>query len=348
MTEKQWLDLLALTQGKTLDPLPVGFIIDSPWLPGWSGMSTMDYFSQGDLWFQANLKAVTQFPDIMFLPGFWAEYGMCTEPSAFGSKCVWHENDLPFADKILHSLTEIDTLKSPNPNTDGLGPFILKRLARYQSQIEQAGHAIRFAVARGPLNVASFLMGATEFLMGLRDDTPRIHRLLTIITDYLVQWLEVQKAMFPSIDGILILDDIVGFCGEPDYQEFAHPYLKAIYDSLDVSVKMFHNDADGRVCARYLPELGINVFNFSFLHSIDEVKAWTHNDVVLLGNIPPRDVLLLGTVDQVKTETQRMLDSVTETSRILFSCGGGMPDHVSTANIQAFKRTVHNTSKGRP
>jgi len=23
----------------------------------------------------------------MFLPGFWSEYGMCTEPSAFGARC---------------------------------------------------------------------------------------------------------------------------------------------------------------------------------------------------------------------------------------------------------------------
>ena len=31
----------------------------------------------------------------MFLPGFWSEYGMCTEPSAFGAKCVWYENAFP-------------------------------------------------------------------------------------------------------------------------------------------------------------------------------------------------------------------------------------------------------------
>ncbi|MDO9154543.1 MAG: hypothetical protein Q7U47_12720 [Paludibacter sp.] len=30
--------------------------------------------------------------------------------------------------------------------------------------IESAGHKIRFSVSRGPLNVASFLMGTTEFL----------------------------------------------------------------------------------------------------------------------------------------------------------------------------------------
>ena len=37
----------------------------------------------------------SDFRDVWFLPGFWAEFGMCTEPSAFGGKCVWHENAFP-------------------------------------------------------------------------------------------------------------------------------------------------------------------------------------------------------------------------------------------------------------
>ena len=30
-----------------LDPLPVGLIVDSPWLPGWAGVSMLDYFADG-------------------------------------------------------------------------------------------------------------------------------------------------------------------------------------------------------------------------------------------------------------------------------------------------------------
>lgn len=340
MTQDQWQQLLAIIEGEVVNPLPVGFIIDSPWIPGWYDISTLDYFSDDDLWFQSNLKAVTEFPDVMFIPGFWSEYGMCTEPSAFGSKCIWHENELPFSEKILNSLTDIDHLKAPNPKTDGLGPFVIKRLQKYQSRIEEAGHAIRFAVARGPLNIASFLMGATEFLMGLRDDIPRIHRLLTLITDYTIDWLKYQKSIFPSIDAILILDDIVGFCGEPDYLEFAHPYLNRLFNCMDVSVKLFHNDADGRVCSRHLPELGVNIFNYSFLHSIEDMKTWTQNKVVLLGNLPPRDVLSLGSVDQVRSQSKAMRNSVTDLSRVLFSCGGGMTDQVTSENIRAFIQAV--------
>ena len=52
MTPEQWERLLAVMEGGLIEPLPVGFIIDSPWLPGWSGTSTSDYFSSDRVWFE--------------------------------------------------------------------------------------------------------------------------------------------------------------------------------------------------------------------------------------------------------------------------------------------------------
>ena len=336
MTPEQWDKLLAVINGEPVEPVPVGFIIDSPWLPGWAGISTLDYFSSEQMWFEANLKAVRQFSDVMFLPGFWAEFGMCTEPSAFGSKCSWPQNELPFACKIITDIQAIHSLAKPNPKTDGLLPFVLNRLNHCRGQIEQAGHTIKLAVSRGPLNVASFLMDTTEFLMAIRTNPDETQKLLDTVTDFIIDWLEVQAETFPSIDGILILDDIVGFLGEKDFKETALPYLKRIFESLRTSVRFFHNDAAGLVCAPYLEEIGVNLFNFSYQHPLAEIKELTNNRVTLLGNIPTRDVLAAGTPEQVRDSVKTALDSVTDKSRIILSCGGGMPPDVPTENIEAF------------
>jgi uroporphyrinogen decarboxylase len=340
MTNEQWKQLVSVIKGEVVDPLPVGFIIDSPWLPGWAGVSTLDYFTNEQLWFDSNIKAIKKFPDIMFLPGFWSEFGMCTEPSAFGSKCTWHENELPFADKIIRDIQGISTISKPDPATDGLLPFVLHRLKHCQSQIEQSGHAIRFAIARGPLNIVSFLMGTTEFLMAIRTDPNEIKMLLDIATDFIIDWLKLQIETIRSIDGIFVLDDIVGFMGDEDFRRSALPYLKRIYQSLDVTVKFFHNDAPGLICAPYLEEIGINLFNFSFEHGLDQMKKLTNNKVTLLGNIPPRDVLGAGTPEDVRNSVRAALDSVEDKSHIVMSCGGGIPQEVSTENIEAFLSAV--------
>jgi len=89
MTDTQWNNLVSTVNGNSKTFVPMGFIIDSPWLPNWYGITLLDYFSSDELWLKANLAAIETFPEIMFLPGFWSEYGMCTEPSAFGAKCIF-------------------------------------------------------------------------------------------------------------------------------------------------------------------------------------------------------------------------------------------------------------------
>jgi len=344
MTNEQWKKLIAVINGEVIEPLPVGFIVDSPWLPGWAGMSVMDYFSSERMWFEANLKAVRRFPDVMFLPGFWAEFGMCTEPSAFGTKCSWRENELPYAHKIIKDIQQVDLLCKPDPATDGLPPFVLNRLKHYQSRIEKEGHAIKFAVSRGPLNVATFLMGSTELLTAIRTNPDETHKLLGIVTDFIVDWLKLQAKTFPSINGVFVLDDIVGFLGDDDFKKMALPCLLRIFQSLDAAVKFFHNDAAGLVCAPYLPEIGVNLFNFSFRHTLVEMKKLTNNAVTLLGNIPPHDVLAVGTAEDVHNSVKAVLDLVTGRGRIILSCGGGMPPGVSTENIEAFFSAVRTQS----
>ena len=167
MTDAQWQTLLDVIARKAVAPRPVAFIIDSPWLPGWFGINTLQYYASEKLWFEANMKAINTFPEVIFLPGFWSEFGMCTEPSAFGAKTIWTKYALPHADRIISDISEVGQIKEPNPKTDGLLPFVIQRLLNYQPEIEKAGHAIKFAIARGPLNIASFLMGTTELMMAM-------------------------------------------------------------------------------------------------------------------------------------------------------------------------------------
>lgn len=341
MTDQQWEALLRIIKGEILKPLPIGFIIDSPWLPNWYGVKILDYFTNDELWLNANLKAIHEFPDVMFLPGFWSEFGMCTEPSAFGARCNFPLNEFPHAHKVIHSAADIDSLPSPNPKTDGLLPFVLNRLKLAQPKIEAAGHKIRFAVARGPLNIASFLMGTTEFLTTMMLQPEQAETLLKKITAFLKDWLHLQMETFPSIDGILLLDDIIGFIGEAEFLQFGLPYFKALFGA-EVTIKFLHNDAACKVSAPFLPEIGVNLFNMGFEISLNELKQLTQNQVTLLGNIPPRDILASGSPIDVANAAVELLNSLEDKSRVIFSCGGGMPPGVTSENIKAFVQTVRN------
>jgi uroporphyrinogen decarboxylase len=344
MNDREWNTLVSVIRGENLRPLPTAFIIDSPWLPNWAGHTILDYFTSERTFLDDNLKAIQTFPETIFLPGFWSEYGMCTEPSAFGSVSLWGEDEFPFAMKVLRSPAEVDRLVKPDPRKQGLLPFVIKRLQHLQPEIEKAGHKIRFAVARGPFNVASFLMGAPEFLEALKTEPERMRQLLLTITDFLVDWIAFQREQFPTIDGILLLDDIVGFVGRSDFESFAFPFLQRAF-AADVTVKFFHCDARLKASAPMLEAAGINLLNFGVQHTLAEMKAWTNGSITLLGNIPPRDVLVEGTPADVARAVREMLQPLEDRSRLIVSCGGGMPPGAPTENIQALIATVEEETR---
>jgi len=344
MNKKQWESILLVIEGKPSTGKEIGFIIDSPWLPGWSGITTLDYYTSDETWLKANFKAIETFPEVTFLPGFWSEYGMCTEPSAFGARSIWYNENLPHAEKVIHSSEDISRLPQPNVKTDGLLPFMINRLKNLEPRIVESGHSIKFAVTRGPLNIATFLMGTTEFMMLLAMEPEKAHELLEKITLFICDWVGYQKECFPSIEGILLLDDIVGFVGEEDCREFAVPYLKRAFEAIPTKIRFFHNDAFGLVCAPFLKEIGINLFNFAFDHPINQIRELAGPEVALIGNLAPRDVLAAGSPAEVYAATRSMIHDVSDRNRIIWSCGGGVPQDVSTENINAFVSAVKDFS----
>jgi uroporphyrinogen decarboxylase len=343
MTDAQWNALLAVLRGELLDPPPVGFIIDCPWLPAWAGVDLTDYLASETIWLEANRRAVETFPDAWFLPGFWAEFGMCTEPSAFGARCRFRQGEFPFPEPVARSIEELLEQPPPDPAADGLLPLVLARMRWAQPRLAALGHKIRFSVSRGPLNVASFLLGMTGFLTALKTEPDAAQRLLERITDFLKRWHALQRRCFPEIDGRFVLDDVVGFLSETDFLKFAFPWLKELF-AADVSVKFFHNDAACAQSLRHYAAAGINLFNPGSQNPARQLRELAGPELTLLGNLPARDLLAAGTPQQVHAAVRQWLRDNPDRRRWILSCGGGMPPGVPTANLRAFLAAARGRS----
>jgi hypothetical protein len=62
--------------------------------------------------------------------------------------------------------------------------------------------------------------------------------------------------------------------------------------------------------------------------------------MTLMGNIPPRDVLGLGSPDNVRQSVQQLLSSITDRRRWIISAGGFTPGGFDAEKIEAFCRAV--------
>ena len=229
MTPRKWDIIKQCAAGAELKMIPVAFIVDSPWIPGYLGLSTLDYVTLPAVWLEANLKVEKEFAEAIFLPGFWFEIGMAAEPSGFGCQVSLYPDRTPAVHPRITEVAEMDRLKAPNPLTDGFMPMILNFYRHLEPAVNDAGHAIKMVAARGPLAVAAHLFGVTNLLQAVKTDPAATHRLLETTTTLTRDWLAAQAAALKEVEGVLVLDDIAGFLSPRDYLQFAHPYLKRIF-----------------------------------------------------------------------------------------------------------------------
>jgi uroporphyrinogen decarboxylase len=346
MNNAHWNTFLSVLRRES-QTLPVGLIVDSPWMPGYCGITNIDFYARPEAWLDAYRKIKRDFPDILFLPDWWAEYGMATESSSFGCRVDFYDNNLPAVHHIIEDADDtdaIDRLAQPNPRKNGFMPILLNLQRYVQPQLSDMGENINIVSTRGPLTIASHLMALSELLVCLKVDPDATHKLFKITTKLCIDWLTAQLENVKTATGILVLDDVTGFLGKEDYEEFAHPYLKEIFSAFPECVHLFHNDTHNDTCFPYLADMGVGLFNFSHMTDIAKARTLVGDKVALLGNVPPM-ATLENTPDEVYAlakETIALYRGANggSTQGLLLSLGGGAPMGAKKENLEALVRAA--------
>jgi hypothetical protein len=126
-----------------------------------------------------------------------------------------------------------------------LTPLILQRYAAAERRLLPEGLNIKMVTARGPLAVASWLLGVTDLLIALKTEPEKGHHLLEMLTAMIVKWLHAQLDVLRAPEGILLLDDIMGMLSPKMFEEFVRPHYSRIFNEFDALVKVFPGNSVG-------------------------------------------------------------------------------------------------------
>jgi uroporphyrinogen decarboxylase len=317
-----WERFTVVARGGDADRIPVALIVDSPWLPGYAGIDTLDYFLRPDEWLRINLGLVDRFPDVAWIPGLWVEYGMAAEPSAFGARVIWHHDQPPAIEPVPGGLAALAGVEPPDPYRHGLLPLVLQRYADTERRLLPEGVKVPMVAARGPFALGAWLLGMSDFLIALKVDPEAGGRLLDVLEATVIAWLRAQLSVLRAPEGILVLDDIVGLLSPTMFEEFARPRLARIFREFEGLIRVFHNDTPCAHLIEPMATLGFEVFNFS--HTMD--TATVHQKMpgaAVMGNVPPLDVMVRGTPDDIRAWAHNCVRA-TGGRRLILSAGGGV------------------------
>jgi uroporphyrinogen-III decarboxylase len=317
------------------DQVPVALIVDSPWLPGYAGIDTRDYYLLPDKWLETNLALLERFPDAVWIPGFWVEYGMAAEPTAFGARPRFYADRPPSIEPLVADLGFWAGAKPADPHQDGLMPLVLRLYEVMDERLRAEGLGISMVAARGPLTIASWLMGVTPLLLGFADSPKLVTTLLETMTATVIRWLHAQLEALRQPEGILLLDDIVGMVSKRHYEKLIHPHLRRIFDEFEGLIRIYHNDTPCLHLTASLAEANFDVFNFSHEVDVAEVKARMGHRVALMGNVPPLDVGVRGSPAEVAAYARQCLDQGAPGGGMILSFGGGVSPGTPAENVDA-------------
>jgi uroporphyrinogen decarboxylase len=341
MKPHQWETFKKAARRESLPEVPLALIVDSPWIPGHLGISHMEYYLDPDVWFESNWTVYQRYPDIIFVPSWWMEYGMAAEPSALGAKIRFWEDNTPSEVPTLRRLDDVESLAEYDVESDGMMALTLFRMKMQKQRILELGEVLPVVTARGPVCTAAFVRGTTNFMMDLVENPDGALRLLEICTDLVIDWLQAQaRALGDGAESLFVLDDVVGFVNETHYLEFAHPYLKRICEAFPADwVKIYHNDAGIEACLDHLPDCGFDVLNWGKQTDIAEVKARVGDRMCLMGNVNPLEIGVRGTPEEMYEATMDVLRK-SGGEGIILSLGGGTSPGMPHANILAMQEAL--------
>lgn len=321
----------------------VPFIIwgPAPFITASVGETQKDFYLNPERKMQIQMKAVDLFPDAWVIPGVWPDFGAVLEPSMFGSKVLYFDNDAPRALPIISETDEIDKVTFDPKNS--LLPEMIRQYEYMwkhlpQHYIDDYGFLDGVGYALGPVETACLLMGMSNFLISTIEDPEPLHKLLDVITDGLMYSLREQEKVNGKLKKIYLPDHSSNQMGRAAFEEFCLPYYKRIVDEYpDCKFVLYHNEGRQIHVGDLLHKFGATITHFG--DPVEKLAPLLDPNIVLMGNLHPINTMLNKTPDEIYQEATDLLRQAPK-GRIWLSTGGGLAPNTPLENVRAAIRAA--------
>jgi len=201
-----------------------------------------DYYTEPASALRCQLQKIQShfqnIPDDAYIPFLHPWYGTGVLASAFGVKVICNPKSDPAVDlATIQRPEEIDALQMPVPGESGVMPLVVRMIDHFMAHSDLP---VGFTDCQGPMATIMQVLGYDKFCYWIQDEPDRIHKLMKMITDALIEWVKFQKARcgqpitrasFPlsvklpeGFGGVWISDDDSVLLGAGVYREFIKPY----------------------------------------------------------------------------------------------------------------------------
>jgi uroporphyrinogen decarboxylase len=262
---------------------------------------------------------------------------LSVEAEAFGAEIRLSDHDVPVViGSLLPDCSGVDAL--PLPSLDA------GRLPLYLDAARLTAEAVTdrpvFAGCIGPFSLAGRLLGMTEIMTEMLIDPEGALRLLEKCTDFLATYM--AAFIDTGVNGIIMAEPAAGLLSPAQCDEFSSDFVRRLVAAVqnDDFAVVLHNCGNTGGQNRSMLSTGAWGLHFGNKNDLSQTLAEMPNDVLVMGNVDPAGIFRLGTPEQVRAETTKLLEATGAYPNFVLSSGCDVPPKVPAANVDAFQAAL--------
>ena len=255
---------------------------------------------------------------------------------AMGSKIKYYDHNIAQLETpALASLDDVDQAKLVDVDKDGRLPIILKGLKMVK---ENLGDKVPVSgTVTGPFTIAAMVVGTEKLLIGMIKKPDKVKQLMEVITEnnerYIARMLEMGV-------GVGFADPVstTSLLRVKQYREFSLPYFQHNVDFIKKNGGGcgLHICGGSRKLWEDLNNTGIGCFGLDNIEDLEEAKKVLGPHMAIQGNVPPVDVIRLGTPQDVLRSSKECIRKAWDSPNgFTLTSGCQTPMDTPAENLQA-------------
>lgn len=217
--------------------------------------------------------------------------------SAFGSRIEFMDKmDPAHSGTVVERVEDLDRLRLPDMEKDGLMPHVIKFLRYFKSHSDIP---VGITDCQGPLTTALQLCGYDKLFYWMYDYPKKVHGLMELVTEALIRWVKLQKEVIgeplnccagdqgiyvPEGIGIWFADDDAIILSADLYEEFVIPYNERLMEAFGGGIIHWCGCANQHIGnlnkMKFLR--GVNNFSLADAKSLYDLRVGLKKDIALI------------------------------------------------------------------
>lgn len=266
---------------------------------------------------------------------------LSVEAELFGCQIRMLKDEIPTViGRRVTGIEEIKSLPEPIPG-DGRTSVPLNTARALSKQFSGVTPVLGSVI--GPFSLAGRLFGVSEILELSLVEPGTLQLLLTKVTNFLCKYIaEFRKT---DVDGVIMAEPAAGLLSPKGLSSFSSKYIRQIIkeNQTDDFVIILHNCGARLAHLPYILESGAEILHFGAPMDLSRAIKLINPQMILSGNLDPTAIFQQCNVEEVISETKKLMLTMKGCKNFIPSSGCDIPPGIPLRNLDAFFSTVRET-----